>query len=225
MTCSTSPSRSKDELCQSNFLPIVNASIKGIVCKFLLIQKGNIRAPFPSCWCVVLFLIFVLRSFCACDFKGARLTALQPGVPDFSQEQEKYRKHQRWSCLGLAYQPDPLWKNILQNIKEKTVPCEHSPSAFIAERTKPCCPARTKPCCSATQPLQRFWIQEAQPLIPSCGKTRMFFSLPSLLVTIPSFKVGLKCLFLHKTFPEPSQVQCSFHVSKALSQMTPHFVM
>lgn len=75
--CSVSPSRGKNTFCLGIFLFILNASLKDIVCKFLLMWKGNIWAPSLCCWCVELFLIFVLHSFFLCLWIwGARLTAL-----------------------------------------------------------------------------------------------------------------------------------------------------
>lgn len=133
--------------------------------------------------------------FCACDFKGARLTALEPSVP-IPPKNRKNMGGRRAASSILVW---PTLEEYSPKYKEEDC------SLWIQFICSQCWEDKALLC--QHQIMAGFWIQEAPPLIPSLEKLRsFFFPLSYPPVKIPSFKVGLKYLFLHKTFPEPSQM-------------------
>lgn len=170
-------------------LSFVNLSLKDIVCQFLLMWKGNIRTPFLSCWCVGLFLFFVLHSFSV-------LVILK--VPDWlpsslvSPISPKNRKGKIREAADLVMSGSSIlaWATLEEYFpKYKGEDCSlWIQSAFTTEKTKPVCQHHVTagawgPVVPATHSLFR--------------KTRMFFSLSSPAVKVPS-RLGLNTSFSPK---------------------------
>lgn len=84
--CSMSSGRSKNAVCLRNFLSILNTSLKAMVKVFVHVKREHSGTFTVLLMCRAIFNFCSSLFFCACDFKGARLTALEPSVPDFSQE-------------------------------------------------------------------------------------------------------------------------------------------
>lgn len=173
--------------------------------------KGNIRAPFLSCWCVGLFLCFVLRSFSVLVILKVPDWLPSSLCPQFLPRIGKKREAAAELVMsGSSILAWPTLEECSPNYKgedcslwilpicfhsweDKSLLCQHQVTAEVWDLVKP---------------------SHSFPLIkPEC------FSLSHLHLSQFHPWVGLKCLFLHKTFLSPSHTWFPSHTSIALSPM------
>lgn len=156
--------------------------------------KGNIRAPFLSCWCVGLFLFFVLRSFSVLVILKVPDWLPSSLCPRFLPRIGKIREAAELVMSGSSILAWPTLEECSLNYKgedcslwiqpicfhsweDKSLLCQHQVTADVWDQVKP----------SHSFPLEK----------PEC------FSLSHLHLSQFHPWVGFQCHFLHKTFPEP----------------------
>lgn len=117
---------------------------------FVHVKRKDLGTFSVLLMCGAIFIFCSLLFFCTCDLKVPDWSPSRLVSPVYTKNRKNNERQQNQLCLGPAYQADPLWRNILQSIKQ-IIPQEDSPSVFIAEKAKPCH--------AITEPLHCFGIQ------------------------------------------------------------------